>query len=360
MGMPRAADHTPAPGTVLFFGSGETAASAQQAYHILFSSLSAAPDVAILETPAGFELNSDWVAGQVADYLQEHLQNFHPRTRLVPARARGTPLSPDNPEVVAPLLTANVIYLGAGSPTYAVRQLRDSLAWHILTARHRLGAGLIFASAAVVAAGRHCLPVYEIYKVGEDLHWKEGLDLLGPYGLELAFIPHWNNTDGGVRLDTSRCFMGRPRFTRLLSMLPATATVVGIDEHTELYVDLQQACCRVAGRGSVTVVAQGQELSFGSGQTFDLTRLGTFRMLADPSAGIPAAVWEQVVAANAPPPTAASAAPPREVLALVAERQAARARRDWQAADALRERLQALGWSVRDTPNGPELMPAAR
>jgi hypothetical protein len=344
----------PGPGKVLFFGSGETAASAQQAYHVVFSSLSAAPQVAILETPAGFELNSEWVAGQVAEYLQEHLQNFHPRTRLVPARARGTPLSPDNPEIVGPLLTADVIYLGAGSPTYAVRQLQGSLAWHILTARHRLGAALIFASAAVVAAGRFCLSVYEIYKVGEDLHWKPGLDLLGPYGLELAFIPHWNNTDGGARLDTSHCFMGQSRFARLLGMLPAAVTVVGIDEHTELYVDLQQRCCRVAGRDGVTLLAHGQESRFASGETFELTRLGPFRMPASPADGIPAAVWEQVVAASGTVPPAAA---PPEVLALVEERQAARARRDWQAADALRERLRALGWSVRDTPAGPELVP---
>ena len=85
--MGRSQDRIPGPGKVLLFGSGETAASAQQAYHVVFSSLSAVPQVAILETPAGFELNSEWVAGQVAQYLQEHLQNFQPRTRLVPARA---------------------------------------------------------------------------------------------------------------------------------------------------------------------------------------------------------------------------------------------------------------------------------
>jgi len=41
-----------------------------------------------------------------------------------------------------------------------------------------------------------------------------------------------------------------------------------------------------------------------------------------------------------------------EVLALVAQRDAARARRDWAAADTLRARLQAMGFVVEDGPQG--------
>jgi cysteinyl-tRNA synthetase len=39
----------------------------------------------------------------------------------------------------------------------------------------------------------------------------------------------------------------------------------------------------------------------------------------------------------------------------VEERQAARARRDWAAADMLRQQLASLGWQVQDTPDGPRL-----
>ncbi|MGZ4173616.1 MAG: cysteine--tRNA ligase [Solirubrobacteraceae bacterium] len=49
-----------------------------------------------------------------------------------------------------------------------------------------------------------------------------------------------------------------------------------------------------------------------------------------------------------------SLAPP-EVLALSAARERARATRDWAAADRIRDELQALGWEVRDGPDGPEL-----
>ena len=48
---------------------------------------------------------------------------------------------------------------------------------------------------------------------------------------------------------------------------------------------------------------------------------------------------------------------PREVVALAAERQAARGAGDYARADALREEIEGLGWSVRDTAEGPELTP---
>jgi hypothetical protein len=63
--------------------------------------------VAILETPAGFQPNSELVAGKMAEFVSRRLQNYHPQVTVVPARKRGTPFSPDEPDVVAPLLHAN-------------------------------------------------------------------------------------------------------------------------------------------------------------------------------------------------------------------------------------------------------------
>ncbi len=45
-----------------------------------------------------------------------------------------------------------------------------------------------------------------------------------------------------------------------------------------------------------------------------------------------------------------------EALALVRERDAARSARDWKRSDQLRDRLIALGYEVRDTPRGTELV----
>ena len=44
--------------------------------------------------------------------------------------------------------------------------------------------------------------------------------------------------------------------------------------------------------------------------------------------------------------------------ALLEQRQAARERRDFAAADAIRDQLREAGWLVRDTPDGPELTEA--
>lgn len=335
------------PGVIILFGSGETSDSGRKVYDWLFRRLAPPVEVAVLETPAGFEPNSDRVAGRVADFIRLRLQNYQPQVRVVPARHRATDYSPDNPAVIEPLLPADVIFLGPGSPTYAVRQLQDSLAWLTLLARHRAGAHLVLASAASIAAGAFALPVYEIYKVGEDLHWCWGLDLLGAYGLSLAIIPHWNNTDGGAELDTGRCFMGQARFERLLSYLPPQVTVVGLDEHTALALDLEQGLCRVIGRDGVTVLAGPERRYFEAEQTFPVTVLGPFRW-PDPAAEpfLAGIQYQQPESRPQPGP---------EVERLVTEREEARRRHNWSQADALRDRIAALGWQVLDSPAGPQL-----
>ena len=342
-------------GLITLFGSGETSPGAQKIYHALFSQMNEAPRVAILETPAGFEPNSDYVAGQVAAYLQKRLQNFRPETTVVPARKRGTAFSPDAPAIVAPLHGANVIFMGPGSPSYAVRQLTDTLAWHTLRARHRLGASLIFSSAMVLAASRHTLPIYEIYKVGEDLHWKAGLDFFGDFGLSLIFVSHWNNGDGGEVLDTSRCYLGQARFGQLLAMLPADPTrrVVGIDENTALTIDLAGGRGAVRGAGGVTILHDGETQRFAAGAEFDLAVLGSYRV-PDAQAGIPAVIWETAVA-QAASARQATPMPDTQAQTLLAQRAAARASKSWVEADQLRAQIEALGWRVLDTPEGPQL-----
>jgi len=382
-----------APGRIALLGSGETSLAGGRVFESLAKVLPTPLRVAVLETPAGFELNSDRVAGRVADFLAGRLSNYRPQVTVVPARARGTQFSPDDPALTEPLLHADLTFMGPGSPTYAVRQLRDSLAWARMIARQRIGATLTFASAAVVALSAYALPVYEIYKAGHELGWQPGLDLFGPYGLKLVFVPHWNNAEGGAELDTSHCFMGRSRFEALRAMLPPDATVVGIDEHTALAVDLADGTAQVMGAGDVTLLnsscARRTELpaqpgiealaglsrdggqpaeasipilqqalwrsrTFSAGDRFSLAEFGPFAWPV-PAAGLPPAAWAEALAAHEADESALAA--PAEVLALAAERQAARAHRDWAAADALRGRILALGWQVRDTAEGPVCMP---
>jgi cysteinyl-tRNA synthetase len=53
-------------------------------------------------------------------------------------------------------------------------------------------------------------------------------------------------------------------------------------------------------------------------------------------------------------PGEVSADAPEEVVRLAKERQEARARKDFKASDAARDRIKALGWSVEDTKEGPK------
>ncbi|MCC6191542.1 MAG: cysteinyl-tRNA synthetase [Anaerolineales bacterium] len=343
-------------GPVVIFGSGETAPGSRGAYEWVFDQLQPPLRLSLLETPAGFEPNSAQVAGRLAIFLEKQFSQRRPEVRVVPARARGTPFSPDSPEVVAPLAHANFIQMGAGSPTFAVRQLRDSLAWRLVQARHRLGAAVVFASAGAVAAGASVLPVYEIYKVGADLHWQPGLDFFGPFGLNLAIVTHWNNSAGGAELDTSRCYMGQARFERLQALLPPATVVLGVDEVTALLLDLEAGSGRVAGPGGVSVLRGGQALRFEAGADFALGVLGPFQH-PGPEPGLPARLLRQVAAAAAVQSTA-PLTPDAEVLSLVQQREQLRAAHDWSAADEVRRELQAHGWQVEDTPSGPRVRPA--
>lgn len=342
------------PGLVALFGSGETSHSGRKVCDWILSHLPHPIPVAVLETPAGFQPNSALVAERVAEFFRTRLQNHHPQVTVVPARRRGISFSPDEPDIVAPLLQAGAIFLGPGSPTYAVRQLEGSLAWEHLVARHRLGAALILASAATIAASAFALPVYEIYKAGADLRWCAGLDIFGPYGLSLALIPHWDNREGGAELDTSRCYMGRDRFRQLLALLPREVTVVGIDEHTAMVVDLGSGVCRVIGRGGVSLLHHGEETRFTNGQSFPTSALGSLRKPALDE-GLRPDVWRAALAAQQE--GEAPERPAQEVLARLEARELARSRGDWATADHLREEIAVLGWRVLDTPNGPVLEP---
>jgi len=339
-------------GQIAFLGSGETSLAGGRIFETLARSLPQPLRIAILETPAGFELNSHQVAGRVADFLKTRLQNYSPVIDVIQARKRGTPFSPDEPDVVRPLLYANLFFMGPGSPTYAARQLRGSLAWDIIRARHRLGATLAFASAATISVGAWALPVYEIYKVGEDVHAKSGLNLFNDYEMHLSFIPHWNNVDGGTDLDTSRCFIGKERFEEWCKNLPPENITVGLDEHTGLVIDFETGQCEIGGVSSVSLVRDCEAKIYPAGAKFPLSALGNFVSPEPLDHGIRPDVWEMVLNV----PTLDDDKPSADILALLEKRQHARADKDWAESDRLRDLISAHGWTVQDTKDGYKLV----
>ena len=346
------------PGLVVLLGSGEALPSSGKIHEFVARRLPEKPKLVILETPAGFEPNSDLVAGKIKDFLSRRLQNYQPVIEVVPARKRGTSFSPDDPQIVSPILEADEIFLGPGSPTYGVRQLKDSLAFQMLNARHLLGGALFLSSSAPLSFGLYTLPVYEIYKAGLDLHWMDGLDFFGGYGLPLSFVTHWNNKDGGDELDTSCCYIGQARFDQLHSMLPREHTIVGIDEHTALILDFVDGICYVQGTDTITILRAGEIQVIQSGEQFSMDVLGKWQIPQDHHA-IPDNVWNAALQAKAERETTAQRKqkPSEQVISLLNARDQARANQDWAAADELREQLAILGWGVNDTPGGSQLVP---
>lgn len=260
-------------GPMALFGSGETSRRGRQVHHALLSRLPAPVRIAIVETPAGFQPNVAIVSDKLRAFFEQSLGEFRPEVRIVAARRRGGVYDPDSPTIVSPLERADYIFSGPGSPSYAARNLVGTATLDLIRRRWREGATVALASAAAIASGRFALPVYEIYKVGDDLGWVPGLDLFRDVGLDLTVLPHWNNNEGGAELDTSHCFMGADRFRYLRRMLPRETVLLAIDEHTACVLDPERESARVSGAGTVTVIRGEEQGVFADTDVFPFSLL---------------------------------------------------------------------------------------
>ncbi len=256
-------------GTIALMGSGELTATMVQVHKDLLARLGPSPRAVFLDTPAGFQLNADQIARRAVEFFRRHVG--HPLS-VASFRSAQAASTPEAARAFRALREADYVLVGPGSPTYALRQWKDSPVPEILAERIAGGACLVAASAAALTVGRLTLPVYEIYKVGEDPHWVKGLDLLGRFGLPLVVVPHWNNAEGGTH-DTRFCYMGEPRFQALEAMLPGDVSVLGLDEHTACVLDLAEDRFEVRGLGRVTLRAAGAEQVFGPGESRPLALL---------------------------------------------------------------------------------------
>jgi cyanophycinase-like exopeptidase len=255
-----------AKGMIALMGSGELTATMVEVHKELMRLSAAAGPAVFLDTPAGFQLNADQISEKAVAYFRTRVG--HPMA-VASYKARPSDASLEAESAFPSLKQAGYILIGPGSPTYAVRQWEDSPIPGILAARVAAGGCLVAASAAALTVGRFTLPVYEIYKVGEELRWEKGIDILGRFGLNLVVVPHWNNAEGGTH-DTRRCFMGEPRFRELEKRLPADVTVIGLDEHTACLLDFEAHRAEVRGIGSVVIRRRGVESVFEAGKRMDL------------------------------------------------------------------------------------------
>ncbi len=259
-------------GIIALMGSGELTTTMVEVHKSLLRRYEGSARAVFVDTPAGFQLNVDQISHKAIEYFNLRIQQMLQIAAF--QSASGSAASAE--AAFDRIRTADYILVGPGSPTYALDQWQQSPVPDIFLQRVIAGGCFVAASAAALTVGRLTLPVYEIYKVGQPVHWVEGLNLLGQLGMDLAVIPHWNNAEGGNH-DTRFCFMGQARLEKLVDALPQTTRILGLDEHTALVIDFEKRYATIQGIGSVTLKDRRREIVFTKNDRIPLA------MLMDPA-----------------------------------------------------------------------------
>lgn len=269
-------------------GSGETAPTMVKLHRSLIAHAGEGLRV-MLDTPFGFQANADDLTGKVQEYFADAVGQPIEAARW---RRRDEPAAVHERSVDV-IGRSRYAFAGPGSPTYALSQWRDTPIPEALADVVGRGGTVVLGSAAAVTAGSWSVPVYEIYKVGEEPHWVPGLDLLGTLlGLDVAVIPHFDNREGG-RHDTRFCYLGEERLAVMESLLADGVGVLGVDEHTAVVLDAVTREVSVHGAGGLTVRAQGRVHVVPAGEGTDVDALarllaGEGGVASSPSAATPA------------------------------------------------------------------------
>ncbi len=410
------------PRLLTIMGSGETAPTMIKTHRRVMEAVGATEpgDAVLLDTPYGFQENADDISAKAVEFFRASVG--HPISVATWRHAGDDTVTRER--ALAAIADAKYVFAGPGSPTYALRQWSGTPLRQLLHDKIRTGGAVTFASAAALTTGVATVPVYEVYKVGVEPFWAEGLDLLSEVGLHVALIPHYDNAEGGGH-DTRFCYLGERRLSMLEPVLPEGAWVLGVDEHTALVIDLDAGTAVVEGNGTVTVRREGASEVFDAGTTIDLDDLrpGSGRPIESTAPVAPAdedaapvlnagvgltadverltEMFDAAVADREPDAAVAAvleleqaivdwsadtlqsderdtaraalrrmivrlgevaavgARDPRSVIApyveaVLAGRVAARAAKQYDLADELRDSLVSTGLEVRDTPDGSE------
>ena len=257
------------PRILAIMGSGETAPTMNAPHRAIFERLGTDVDAVLLDTPFGFQENAPILASKAIEYFRDAIG------RRVEAAGLTRTDSADTVAVergVAKVRSADWVFAGPGSPTFALEQWRDTPVPGAIADKLRSGGAVVFSSAAALTLGKATVPVYEIYKVGLDPYWLDGLDVLAEVGLNVAVIPHYDNAEGGNH-DTRFCYLGERRLAMLEPELPEGCFVLGIDEHTGVVMDIDADTADIVGKGAITLRRNGQSVRLESGQTIPIDTL---------------------------------------------------------------------------------------
>ena len=260
----------PMPRLLCIMGSGETTPTMVSVHADLLSRLGPRPVPAVLlDTPFGFQENAADISERTVAYFRDRV-GFPISVASFRNRELATPLEYET--MLARVAEARYAFAGPGSPSYALRQWLGTAVPDLLAAKLRDGGCVTLASAAAVGLGVCSLPVYEVYKVGEDPRWLDGLDLLSVTGLRAAVVPHYNNAEGGTH-DTRYCYMGERRLRILEGLLPEGVDILGVDEHTAAIFDIDAGTVSIRGRGGLTWRRSGVSQRFENGTTMPIADL---------------------------------------------------------------------------------------
>jgi len=287
------------PRILTIMGSGETAPTMVSTHRNLTSKLPSPAKAVLLDTPYGFQENAPELARRAVEYFKTSVNVDITVAGLV--RLTNTHL-PADPVAIERGLRAvadsHYVFAGPGSPTYALRQWNGSPVARLLTEKITTGGIVTFASAAALTLGKATVPVYEIYKVGQNVELLDGLDILSSIGINVAVIPHYDNAEGGNH-DTRFCYLGEARLELFETMLDDNTWVLGVDEHTGLVIDIDAQSATVVGNGTVTIRLRGTSHVFPSGSAIPLATLQN--------------PWSVLTAGNAATTDTASSAPAPQI-----------------------------------------------
>ncbi|MGA1261296.1 MAG: hypothetical protein ACO31F_04690 [Ilumatobacteraceae bacterium] len=266
---------TSLPRILTIMGSGETAPTMVSTHRRLTALLPSPVRAVVLDTPYGFQENASELASRAVDYFKVSV-NVDLRvaglTRLKPSLDGTAPSSAIVEKGLRAVDDAHYLFAGPGSPTYSMQQWSQTPVRELLTRKLERGGIITFASAAALTLGERTVPVYEIYKVGMDPYWNEGLGILRDLGVPASVIPHYDNAEGGSH-DTRFCYLGERRLQILESLMSTEEYVLGVDEHTGLVIDLEHETAQVVGNSTVTLRKGSRQKIYATGATFPLQEL---------------------------------------------------------------------------------------
>lgn len=261
------------PRILTIMGSGETAPTMVSTHRSLTARLPKPVNAVLLDTPYGFQENASELARRAVEYFKTSVNVDITVAGLV--RLTDTHIAADPVVVergIRAVHNAAYVFAGPGSPTYALRQWHNTPIANILTEKITQGGVVTFASAAALTLGAATVPVYEIYKVGQNVERLDGLNVLSALGINATVIPHYDNAEGGNH-DTRFCYLGETRLQLFETMLDDDTWVLGVDEHTGLVIDIDAETATVVGNGTVTLRLRDKSFIYESGSTLPLSLL---------------------------------------------------------------------------------------